>query len=122
MSGLESFRPRRGMIADFDLNPTKGSETGKTRPCVVVTNDVYNSKLKVIQVVPITEWSEKKNRIITNVSLTKTEQNGLSKKSIADCLQTRPVDYTNRFVKYRGKIDNKTMQKVDRAIAIVFGI
>lgn len=27
---------RRGQIIDVNLDPTKGSETGKTRPCVVV--------------------------------------------------------------------------------------
>ena len=27
----------RGMIIDVNLEPTKGSETGKIRPCVVVT-------------------------------------------------------------------------------------
>ncbi len=38
MSRLEDFSPLRGVIADFNLNPTLGSETGKIRPCVVVSN------------------------------------------------------------------------------------
>ena len=139
MSGLEDFQPRRGMVADFDLNPMRqaklgkssktticatrcGSETGKIRPCIIVTNNIYNSKLKVIQVVPITEWSEKKSRIVTNVTLSKTKKNGLSKKSIADCLQTRPIDYTKRFVRYRGKIDLSLLEEIDRALVVVFGI
>jgi mRNA-degrading endonuclease toxin of MazEF toxin-antitoxin module len=33
---------RRGQVIDVDLEPTKGSETGKVRPCIVVTNDGYN--------------------------------------------------------------------------------
>ena len=44
MSGVK-FVPKRGVVADFDLNPIRGSETGKTRPCIVVTNNIYNSKL-----------------------------------------------------------------------------
>ena len=52
---------KRGMIIDVNLDPTLGSETGKVRPCVVVTNDIYNEKVPVIQVVQITEWSAKKN-------------------------------------------------------------
>lgn len=51
------------MVVDVNLDPTQGSETGKTRPCVIVTNDFYNQRVPVIQVVPITEWSEKKARI-----------------------------------------------------------
>ena len=48
------------MIVDIDLNPTKGSETGKIRPCVIVTNNQYNSKVPVIQVVPMTilQWAQ----------------------------------------------------------------
>lgn len=117
-----NFEPRRGMVADFDLNPTKGSKTGKIRPCIVVTNDIYNSRLTVIQVVPITNWSLKKSQIITNVTLVKSKQNGLDKKSIADCLQTRPLDYTKRFIKYRGAIEREVLKQLDRALAIVFGI
>lgn len=29
---------RRGQIIDVDLEPTKGSETGKVQPCIVVKN------------------------------------------------------------------------------------
>lgn len=117
-----AFKPVKGAVADFNLDPTQGSETGKIRPCIVVTNNVYNAKLSVIQVVPITEWSAKKERVITNIALVKNKQNGLSKKSIADCLQTRPVDYKKRFVRYRGEIDRTTLEKIERALAFVFGI
>jgi len=45
---------KRGMVIDVNLDPTQGSETGKIRPCVIVTNDVYNERVPVIQVVPLT--------------------------------------------------------------------
>ncbi|MGI0480621.1 type II toxin-antitoxin system PemK/MazF family toxin [Geminocystis sp. CENA526] len=32
----------RGMIIDVNLEPKKGSETGKIRPCIIVTNNTYN--------------------------------------------------------------------------------
>jgi mRNA interferase MazF len=53
---------KRGMIIDVNLDSTLGSETGKIRPCVIVTNDVYNERVPVIQVVPVTVWSGKKSR------------------------------------------------------------
>jgi mRNA interferase MazF len=86
VSGMSDFV--RGLVIDVNLDPTKGSETSKTRPCVIVTNNRYNKSVPVLQVVPITEWSEKKGRIITNVEIKPTPDNGLSKLSIADCLQT----------------------------------
>jgi len=113
---------KRGMIVDVNLDPTLGSETGKVRPCVVVTNDTYNARVPVIQVVPITAWTEKKARIMTNVSVTPSVENGLSKRSIADCLQTRPIDRRIRIVGQRGQLDVALVTEIDRALKMVFGL
>jgi mRNA interferase MazF len=110
----------RGMVLDIDLDPVQGSETGKVRPCVVVTNDVYNARVPVIQVVPITAWTEKKARIKTNVTLIPSPINGLDKKSVADCLQTRPIDYRLRLSKVRGKLAQDDMRMIDHALKVVF--
>ena len=111
---------KRGMIIDVNLDPTKGSETGKIRPCVVVTNDIYNERIPVIQVVPITEWSAKKARIKTNVEIYPSSDNGLSKKSIADCLQTRPIDPRHRLVKIRGRLSIDKIQEINQSLMVVF--
>jgi len=112
----------RGMVIDVNLNPTLGSETGKIIPCIIVTNNIYNERVPVIQVVPITAWNEKKAFIRTNVDIEPTETNGLTKKSIADCLQTRPIDYKYRLVKFRGKLSTQIIEKIDEALSIVFGL
>lgn len=111
---------KRGMIIDVNLDPTKGSETGKIRPCIVVTNDIYNAKVPVIQVVPITEWSAKKARIQTNVEIYPSSDNGLSKESIADCLQIRPIDHRHRLVEIRGKLSIDKVQEISRSLKILF--
>ena len=113
---------KRGMVIDVDLNPTKGSETGKVRPCVVVTNNVFNERVPVIQVVPMTGWSEKKGRIKTNVEIVPSSQNGLSKKSVIDCLQTRPIDHRHRLVKIRGELTVEEMKQVNEALRIVLAL
>jgi len=113
---------RRGMIIDLDLEPVRGSETGRRRPCVVVTNNTYNERVPVIQVTPITAWSEKKARIVTNVEIHPSKKNGLTKKSVADCLQTRPVDYQKRLVKIRGQLTDVEMRAIDHALKIVFAL
>lgn len=117
MSKLE-----RGMIIDVNLEPTKGSETGKIRPCLIVTNNIYNQRVPVIQVVPITEWNRKKAKIKTNVEINPSSLNGLTKKSIADCLQTRPIDHQLRLVKIRGKLEEEIIKKIDLALKIVFAL
>jgi mRNA interferase MazF len=59
---------------------------------------------------------------MTNVEIEPSSQNGLTKKSIADCLQTRPVDYEKRLIKIRGRLDNEDMKKIDEALRIVFAL
>jgi mRNA interferase MazF len=113
---------KRGMVIDVNLNPTKGSETGKVRPCIIVTNNVYNERVPVIQVVPITGWSEKKGRIRTNIEILPDRSNGLTKRSVADCLQTRPIDHRFRLVNIRGELSTEEMSRLDEALRVVFGL
>ena len=111
---------KRGDVIDINLNPTKGSETGKIRPCIIVTNDIYNERVPILQVVPLTNWSEKKSLILSNITVKPNAKNALSKKSIADCLQTRPIDIKERFVRKRGFVDIATMREIDKGLKIVF--
>jgi len=113
---------KRGMVIDLDLTPVKGSETGKIRPCIVISNNIINQYIPVIQVVPLTSWSEKKSAIRTNVVIEPTEENGLDKISVADCLQTRPVDYKYRLVKIRGQISFIDIEKINNALKLVFDL
>jgi len=110
------------MVIDVNLDPTRGSETGKTRPCVIVTNNVFNQRVPVIQVVPITAWNDKKGRIKTNVVIQPSQENGLSKKSVADCLQTRPIDHRLRLERIRGQLTAQQMEAVDQALRTVFAL
>jgi mRNA interferase MazF len=45
---------RRFDVYWVDLDPTKGSEIQKTRPCVIVSPDEMNEVLRTIMVVPLT--------------------------------------------------------------------
>lgn len=113
---------KRGMVIDVNLDPTRGSETGRIRPCVIVTNNEYNARVPVIQVVPVTSWSVRKAGIITNVEIVPSSHNGLHKKSVADCLQTRPIDHRARLVNVRGELEDGAMGKIDDALKIVFDL
>ncbi len=113
---------KRGMVIDVNLDPAKGSETRKSRPCVIVTNNTYNARVPVIQVVPLTAWSVRKAGIITNVEIFPSTTNGLISKSVADCLQTRPVDHRARLVKVRGELEGELMEEVGDALKVVFDL
>jgi mRNA interferase MazF len=45
--------PRRGEVWWVRLDPTLGSEISKTRPCLIVTNDILNERRRTVVVVPL---------------------------------------------------------------------
>jgi len=47
-------RASRGDVFLVDLNPTRGGEIRKTRPCVVVSPDELNTYLRTFIVAPLT--------------------------------------------------------------------
>jgi len=65
------------------LDPTKGSEIQKTRPCIVVSPDEMNESLKTVIVVPLTstiiDWPFRTTVMVTG------------KKSSAACDQLRTI-------------------------------
>jgi mRNA interferase MazF len=64
----------------------------------------------------------KKSKIKTNISLMPSTLNGLIKHSIADCLQTRPIDYQNRLISVRGEVEAELMSKINHALKVVFDL
>jgi len=46
--------PSRGEVYLIELDPTRGSEIRKTRPCVVVSPDELNHHLRTVIVAPMT--------------------------------------------------------------------
>ncbi len=52
--GMEVGPPRRGDVYLISLDPTRGSEIRKTRPCVVVSPDELNEHLGTFLVAPMT--------------------------------------------------------------------
>jgi len=111
---------RRSEIWLINLDPTVGSEIRKTRPAVIVSNDVIGIlPLKVV--VPITEWKDRYAIAPWLVRLEPNAENGLDKVSAADAFQVRSVAQ-ERFVKRVGKLTDKAMQDIARALAIVLNL
>jgi len=48
------IKPKQGDIVLVTMDPTIGREIKKTRPCLVISPDVINSKLSVLIIAPIT--------------------------------------------------------------------
>ena len=110
--------PKRGSVYLVNLDPTIGSEIKKTRPAVIIQNDVGNQYSPTTIIAPITSGEEAMYPIEVEV---KKPEGGLKNNSIILLNQVRTVD-KQRLVKRLGVLRPETLQKVDRAIALSMGL
>lgn len=110
----------RGEVWLVNLDPTVAEEISKTRPAVIVNNDVVGIlPLKVI--VPITDWKDNYAHRPWMVELDDNNHNGLIKKSAADTFQSRSVSQ-KRLVKKLGELNQREIKDIVKALAIVLKI
>lgn len=112
--------PRRGDIYLVEFDPARGHEIQKTRPAVVIQNDVGNRHSAVTIVAAITSKLSPVPYPV-EVTLSPTKTNGLAVRSAINLGQIRSVDRT-RLLKRLGMLDASTMRRVDEAIKISLGL
>lgn len=104
----------KGEIYLADLNPTVGSEISKTRPVLIVSNDISNQHAATVTIVPITSTTGKIYPF--EVFLAKGEGN-LTNDSKAKANQIRTIDKL-RLKRRLGKINEETLKEIEQAILI----
>lgn len=111
---MTSMQVRRGEIYYAALDPVVGSETGKTRPVLVVQNDVGNQYSPTTIVAVITEYSEKKATYPICVVIGK--DSGLKKNSIVNLSQIRTLDKSRLTGSKLAILPDELMGKVNLAL------
>ena len=109
---------RRGDIYYADLRPVVGSEQGGIRPVLIVQNDVGNRHSPTVIVAAITSKMHKA-KLPTHIELPK--RYGIEKDSVILLEQVRTIDKA-RLKEKMGHIDEATMDQVNRAISVSFGL
>jgi mRNA interferase MazF len=109
-----TINPKRGEIWLVNLDPTVGAEIKKTRPALVISSD-FIGKLPLKLVIPITDWKPTFTTNLWHVRLAPSPQNGLTKPSAADTLQTRGID-TRRFIRKLSTLTTSDLQELAAAI------
>ena len=115
---MTNQKPKRGEIWIVNLDPTLGKEIKKTRPCLVMQNDLISESLRTTMVAPIT--STIKESWPFALVLEKGE-GGLKSKSMALFNQIKTTDIL-RFIKKLGKISNEKIKQAEDALLLSFGI
>ena len=111
--------PRRGEVYLVSFDPTLGVEIKKTRPALVLQNDIANRYSPITIVAAITSQRRDPARP-TNVPV-KTLEAGLTSDSVVLLNQIRSAD-KQRLGRRLGTLKAETMKSVDRALQISLGL
>ena len=110
---------KRGEIYYADLSPVVGSEQGGIRPVLIVQNDVGNRHSPTVIAAAITSQRDK-SKLPTHIEVS-AEKWGLAKDSIVLLEQIRTID-KKRLKDRMGELDLTSMNKVNTALSISFGL
>jgi len=111
---MTSIQIKRGEIYYAALDPVVRSETGKTRPVLIIQNDIGNVYSPTTIVAVITEYSEKKATYPICAVIGKTAD--LKKDSIVNLSQIRTIDKRRLIGPKLGAVPDDIMEKVNTAI------
>jgi mRNA interferase MazF len=111
-------QPLRGDVWLADLNPTRGKEIRGTRPCLVVSVDMFNhSQAGLVVILPMTT---KDTGIPFHVRIDPPE-GGATKTAFIKTEQPRCIS-TNRLESHRGTVKRKTMNDVEDRLRILLDL
>jgi mRNA interferase MazF len=103
---------RRGDVYLVQLDPVVGSEVGKTRPAVVVQNDLANRSSPTVTLIPV---SSRADRIFPFQVRLPAGEGGLELPSKALCEQIRTVA-RDRLVQYLGHLPTERLLEIRAAL------
>ena len=114
----EDSEIRRGDVVIVRLDPAEGHEMKKTRPAVVVQNDVGNNNASTTIVAPATGTY----RGYPFEVLVEAADSPLEKDSSIRLDQIRVVSIEKRVHSVLGSLDTETMEAVDEALKLSLGL
>lgn len=109
---------QRGDIWLVNLNPTLGHEIKKSRPAVIIQNDIGNKFSSLTIIAPITSQGIEK---VYPIEVLLTKNSGLVKESKVLLNQIRAVD-KRRLIKKLGHVAEETMRDIDEALKMSLGL
>jgi mRNA interferase MazF len=111
--------PKRGEVYLVNFDPTIGAEIQKTRPALVVQNNIANRYSPITIVGAIS--SQFDDQLYPTEDLIQPPEGGLTIPSVVLLNQVRSVD-KRRLVRRLETLTLTTMERVDRAILISLGL
>ena len=111
--------PHRADVYLVSFDPTLGAEIKKTRPALILQNDIANRQSPITIVAAITSQFEEP--LYPTEVFVAAPEGGLTVDSVVLLNQLRSID-TQRLVRRLGRLSGKTMRRVDLALLISLGL
>ena len=111
--------PKRGEVYLVNFDPTIGTEIKKTRPALILQNDIANRWSSITIVAAIT--TQFGARLYPTEILVKAPEGGLTIDSVVLLNQIRSIDKL-RLLKRVGSLKQDTMARVEKALLVSIGI
>ncbi|QSJ18537.1 type II toxin-antitoxin system PemK/MazF family toxin [Nostoc sp. UHCC 0702] len=108
----------RGEIWLADLNPTKGSEQGGTRPVIIFQNEVVSQFSTTVITIPLT--TNLRRASLPTCLLIPANEGGLERDSVALCYQLRVIDQS-RLQRKLGKLSLEIMTILEGKVLLTLG-
>lgn len=114
----DQIEVRRGDVVIVRLDPAEGHELKKTRPAVVIQNDIGNRNSNTTIIAPATGTY----RGYPFEVLVRTEESPFEKDSSVRLDQIRVASITRRIHSVTGRLDAATMAEIDGALKLSLGL
>ena len=111
--------PRRRDIYLVNFDPTLGAEIRKTRPALILQNDIANRHSPITIVAAVS--SQFDDRLYPTEVLVMASEAGLSVDSVVLLNQIRSID-RQRLIRRLGTVNPETMTRVDQALRLSLGL
>lgn len=111
--------PRRGDMYWVNLDPVVGTEIAKTRPAVIISNNIGNEFSTRVIVAPLTTAGQ--DKVYPFEVLIPIAEGGLPQPSKAALDQIRTVD-KRRLGRFIGMLPPERMREIDQAIRLSLAV
>ena len=100
--------PRRGEVWWVRLDPTLGSEIAKTRPCVILSGNVFNRLRRTVVIIPLSTSPQPSAPLLVSVRC-----NGRDAVAVTD--QIRAIA-KQRLDRRLGELSSEDLEAVEQGV------
>ncbi|RCJ28053.1 PemK family transcriptional regulator [Nostoc minutum NIES-26] len=109
---------KRGEIWLANLNPTKSSEQGGTRPVILFQNEIVSQFSTTVIIIPLT--TNLRRASLPTCFLITAPEGGLERDSVSLCYQLRVIDRA-RLQGKLGKLSLEIMTNLEGKVLLTLG-